>query len=210
MPKGAPKAAKSDEPQVVQAVAVPAAAAATTTTTTTTLTTGLLDDGKLLVAEEKKGCVFSACICCYSGFRGCDDGGGCLVGCEGSGQCLCTFYECCIAINGTPKGCGLLLASDESGRFRDIWFGIGICCCNCILKPPTICCGSSCDHCCCTSVSSFPFHERFVPFPILVCCFCQLFPNFGCCQPAHLGTKPAQSTTVEVTTTTTAVQAMVR
>ena len=96
-----------------------------------------------------------------------------LLGCDGSQQCLCCFNECCIAFNGAPKGCGPLLASDDSGRFRDIWVGLGFFCCNCILKPPTLCCGSSCDHCCCITVSSFPFNERFVPFPICACCFCQ-------------------------------------
>ena len=114
--------------------------------------------------------LFKASICTHCSL----DTDDILGGCQGTDEFLCLAHDCCLAVNGTPYGVGMVNESGDICR-------IGLYVCTCALKKPTTCCAGAGQFLCLKNASSLPFDNDFVSEPICACCFIKLYPtnDFG-------------------------------
>mmetsp|Transcript_58828 Transcript_58828/g.120362 ORF Transcript_58828/g.120362 Transcript_58828/m.120362 type:complete len:131 (-) Transcript_58828:165-557(-) len=113
--------------------------------------------------------VISGCFCCaaalYTDFPAC-------VGCSGMNECLCVQEEFCLKAGTTPMPCVV-------GPAEGFICKIGLPCCSCGLKIPTVLCKGKSQMCCVAAQQEFP---PGTDVPMLCALYgLVLYPKVGCC-----------------------------
>jgi len=131
--------------------------------------------------------VFSACICNYVT---CDLGNipGTL-GCWRKGECLCCSGGDCCALVGEQS----LKNPYPVGMLKDdpnVIVKLGLFCCACGIKVPTVCCLGEGSCLCCKGACAFPFADP-VSEPVCAIYGLRILPApMGCCMPLKGGSPP--------------------
>ena len=126
--------------------------------------------------------LWQAVICNYSSC----DFDNIMAGCKGANECLCVKEECCCAAGEPQFGIGML----DKG---DMMCKIGLPCCTCGLKAPSVLCAGSGQFLCMKQAQSFPFNPDYVAGPTCGCCAIRLLPGPpGFMLPPKAGGAPPQ------------------
>jgi len=138
----------------------------------------------------------SACCCCHSG---CDFENITLC-CVHKGECLCCTGDGCLASGEQMLGPGMI-TNKENGECCKLGLG----CCSCGLKTPSVLCDSWGRCLCFYGAESFPMGADKAVDAMICAVYClQCAPTCGCCQapgkavPTSLAAKPAGSPVKEM------------
>lgn len=125
---------------------------------------------------QRYRCLLHGCICAYVAldfnFR--------TIGCSRTMDCLCLRHNACCAIHHPHYGLGLTIANPMEHPYSNELLKMACLCCECSLIRPTTLCTSTHQFLCLQSVASLPFHDDFVPRPILAYWGIACCPTFGC------------------------------
>ena len=124
--------------------------------------------------SDKKNCVMSGMLCCYSGC----DFENILICCVGQSDCLCLRHACCIAANVENRGIGMTTNKDAGEICK-----IGCFCCDYGCVYPKVCCAGVSQCLCCYSVASCFCFDYFLKEAVCAMYCLQCIPEFGCCMP---------------------------
>lgn len=125
-------------------------------------------------AVDRKAYMFSAFVCC---FNGCDLDN-IMLCCKGETEFLCFVNEHCCAAMVEPFGIGMV-TDEQKGECCKL----GMFCCTCGLKQPTVLCSGASQFLCLVQVQSFPFDANYVAEPVCAYCCATCLPEMGCAQP---------------------------
>ena len=117
-----------------------------------------------LILVSALGCCFGAL---YTEVPAC-------IGCSGKQECLCIEEEFCLKLGTTPIAAGLKTGDGYICK-------LGLFCCSCGLKTPSVLCKGKSQCLCLVSQGAFPTTDD-IP---CMCAYLGLacYPNFGCCKP---------------------------
>ena len=126
-----------------------------------------------MAPKDMKTC--NACICCYDAIDLTDI----KVLCVSEGEELCCFGKGCLAAGEDVLGPGMIEVDKDKGEICHLGLG----CCSCGLKTPSVLCKGRQSCLCMKSAAAFPFDDEYVPGPVCAVYGCQCMPNGGCCTP---------------------------
>ena len=126
-----------------------------------------------MAPKDMKTC--NACICCYDAIDLTDI----KVLCVSEGEQCCIFSKTCLAAGEDVLGPGMIEVDKDKGEICHLGLG----CCSCGLKTPSVLCKGRQSCLCMKSAAAFPFDDEYVPGPVCAVYGCQCVPNGGCCTP---------------------------
>ena len=126
-----------------------------------------------MAPKDMKTC--NACICCYDAIDLTDI----KVLCVSEGEQCCIFSKTCLAAGEDVLGPGMIEVDKDKGEICHLGLG----CCSCGLKTPSVLCKGRQSCLCMKSAAAFPFDDEYVPGPVCAVYGCQCLPNGGCCTP---------------------------
>jgi len=133
--------------------------------------------------------LFSACICNYLTCNFDNIPG--TLGCWQKGECLCLNGGNCCALSGDASD-NTLSNPYPVGKIEDssVICKLGLFCCACGLKVPSICCNGESSCLCCKGAAALPFADP-VPEPVCALYGLRILPGpMGCGMPLKGGGSP--------------------